>query len=94
MHGSIGYELDPGVASDTFLAFMLEENNPTIEKSIIEIGTKVQSIPHQGEVPQTFETIERIEARPELNEIKANTKLTHTVIGILILFILGEWIQN
>lgn len=76
---SIGYELGPGVASDTFLAFMLEENNLTIEKSIIEIGTKVQSIPHQGEVPQTFETIERIEARPELNEIKANTKLIHTV---------------
>ena len=76
---SIGYELSPGVASDTFLACILEENNPTIEKSIIEIGTKVQSIPHQGEVPQTFETIERIDARPELNEIKANTKLTHTI---------------
>jgi len=76
---SIGYELGPGMASDTFLAFNIEENNPTIEKSIIEIGTKVQSIPHQGEVPQTFETIERIEARPELNEIKANTKLTHIV---------------
>ena len=76
---SIGYELGPGVASDTLLAFMLEENNPSIEKSIIEIGTKVQSIPQQGEMPQTFETIEMIEARPELNEIKANTILPHTV---------------
>ncbi len=67
------------MASDTFLSFKLEENNPSIEKSIIEIGTKVQSIPQQGEMPQTFETIERLEARPELNEIKANTKLPHTV---------------
>ena len=32
---SIGYELGPGVASDTLLAFMLEENNPSIEKTII-----------------------------------------------------------
>ena len=76
---SIGYELGPGAASDTFLAFNVEENNPSIEKSIIQMGTKVQSIPQQGETSQTFETIETIEARPELNEIKANTKLPHTV---------------
>ena len=39
----------------------------------------MQSIPQQGETPQTFETIEMIEARPELNEIKANTIVSHTV---------------
>jgi hypothetical protein len=76
---SIGYELGPGVASDTYLAFKLEENNPSVQKSIIGIGTKVQSIPQQGEMPQTFETIEKIEARPELNEIKAKSKVPHTV---------------
>jgi len=76
---SIGYELGSGVASDTFLSFKVEENNSTIEKSIIQIGTKVQSIPQQGEMPQTFETVEKIEASPELNEIKAKTKLPHTV---------------
>jgi hypothetical protein len=76
---SIGYELGPGAASDTLLAFMLEENNPGIAKSIIEIGTKVQSVPQQGETLQTFETIERLEARPELNQIKANTRLPHIV---------------
>ena len=76
---SIGYELSPGVASDTLLAFMLEENNPSIEKTIIPIGTKVQSVPHQGEIPQTYETIEMIEARPELNELKANTIVAYTV---------------
>jgi hypothetical protein len=76
---SVGYELAPGAASDTFLAFNVEENNPSVENSIISIGTKVQSIPQQEEMPQTFETIEMIEARPELNEIRANTKLPHTV---------------
>src|SRR5215208_1923243 len=76
---SVGYELGSGVASDTLLAFMVEENNPSIEKTIIQVGTKVQSIPHQGEIPQTFETIEMIEARPELNEIKANTVVAHTI---------------
>jgi hypothetical protein len=76
---SIGYELSPGVASDTLLSFKLEENNTSVLKSIIEKGTKVQSIPQQDEMPQTFETIERIEARPELNEIKARTSLPHMV---------------
>ncbi len=36
----------------------------------IDIGTKVQSIPGPGEQAQTFETIEKIEARAEWNAIK------------------------
>src|SRR5215211_167529 len=40
---SIGYELGPGVAASTFLAFTLEDTPSLIEKTIIEEGTKVQS---------------------------------------------------
>lgn len=36
----------------------------------IPIGTKVQSIPGQGELPQTFETLEEIEARTAWNAIR------------------------
>jgi predicted phage baseplate assembly protein len=36
----------------------------------IPIGTKVQSIPGQGELPQTFETLEAIEARTAWNAIR------------------------
>src|SRR5215831_18391868 len=37
---------------------------------IIDIGTKVQSVPGPGETAQTFETIEKIEARAEWNAIR------------------------
>jgi hypothetical protein len=66
---SVGYELRPGVAASTHLAFTIQEG-AVIEKTSIAIGTKVQSIPEQGEMPQTFETMEEIEARPEWNELK------------------------
>jgi hypothetical protein len=79
MARSVGYELSPGVASDTLLAFKIEENSAQIEKSIIEKGTKLQSIPRQGEMPQIYETIETIEARPELNEIHARTKIPNFI---------------
>lgn len=63
----IGYELNPGVAADTYLAFTLEDSKNKQQKITIDIGTKVQSIPAQGQLPQTFETTEKIEAKPEWN---------------------------
>jgi hypothetical protein len=82
----IGYELSPGVAASTYLAFTLEkppavQNSTTApetfsaslgipSKTIIEKGTKVQSIPGPGEQAQVFETVEEIEARPELNTMR------------------------
>jgi hypothetical protein len=75
----IGYRLRPGVAAETYLAFTLQEPPPQSassdpkqatgvpEKITLDIGIKVQSIPGPDEKPQTFETIETIEARPEWN---------------------------
>ena len=66
----LGYELAPGVAAETHLAFALE-NAPEAPSSVkIVEGTKVQSVPGQDELPQTFETVEEIEARPIWNELK------------------------
>jgi hypothetical protein len=67
---SIGYELSPGVAASTYLAFMLEDTPVTPKLVPIDKGAKVQSLPGPGEQPQTFETIERIEARREWNALK------------------------
>ena len=67
---SIGYELRPGVAAGTFLAFTMEDSPGVAEKAMVDVGTKVQSIPAQGQMPQIFETIEKIEARHEWNSIK------------------------
>ena len=66
----VKYELKPGVAADTYLAFTLEDAPGSPDKVTISIGTKVQSLPNPGEEPQVFETIEEIEARARWNAIK------------------------
>ena len=70
---SIGYEVRPGVAAGTYLAFELETTPGSPEKVTLAVGTKAQTIPGQDELPQTFETIEAIEARPEWNRLKVKT---------------------
>jgi len=40
-----------------------------LPSTIIPIGTQVQSIPGPGQMPQTFETVAQISARPEWNTI-------------------------
>jgi hypothetical protein len=74
----IGYELRPGSAASTYLAFTMEEPKvfgnqvvPGIPESItLEPGIKVQSVPGPGESVQTFETIEKIECRGKWNNIR------------------------
>jgi predicted phage baseplate assembly protein len=72
---SIGYELRPGVAASTYLAFTLEtpKDAPPV-KTKIGVGTKAQSIPKQDETPQLFETVEEIEARGDWNELRPQTR--------------------
>lgn len=62
----IGYKLRPGVAASTFLAFTLEQGHE-VE---IPAGTRAQSLPGPGELPQPFETSEPLLARAEWNAIK------------------------
>lgn len=64
----VGYTLRPGVSATVYPAFMME---PGYNKGgEIPKGTRAQSIPGSGEMPQFFETSERIEAREEWNELK------------------------
>lgn len=66
----IGYEPRPGVAGGTYLAFTLEDGPGSPESIPIGAGVKVQSIPGPGELPQTYETMETIEAQPEWNAMR------------------------
>jgi len=66
----IGYELKPGVAASTLLAFTVDDAVGAPGVATVDIGVKVQSIPGHDEKPQTFETIEKIEARVEWNAMK------------------------
>ncbi|MCS6287642.1 MAG: putative baseplate assembly protein [Nitrospira sp.] len=75
----LGYRLGPGLAAATHLAFTMEEASGVPEQPItLAVGTKVQSVPGPNEQPQTFETIEAIEARAEWNALRA--QLTETQV--------------
>lgn len=69
MARSIGYELRPGVAAGTYLAFTLETAKGSPPSAQIKIGTRAQSIPGQDELPQVFETTEEIKARVAWNAL-------------------------
>lgn len=90
----IGYELAPGVAASTWLAFSLQEvpGMPALaaDPVTIPVGVKVQSVPGQDELPQTFETVEPVEARVEWNAIPAQTTLSwHPKFGDKALWLAG-----
>jgi hypothetical protein len=66
---SIGYELNPGVAASTWLAFTVEDADGAPGYANIDKGTKMQSIPGPDEKPQVFETIGPLFARKEWNQL-------------------------
>ncbi len=61
----VGYQLRPGVAASVYLAFTLDKDYQ-VE---IPTGTRAQSLPAPGELPQPFETSEPLEARAEWNTL-------------------------
>ena len=67
---AIGYELNPGVAAGTFLAFTVEDAPGVPGVASVPEGTRIQSIPGQDQLPQTFETVEAIEARADRNTLR------------------------
>ena len=92
----INYQLRPGVAASTYLAFTLEDAPGALGQAIatgttaqiapeplppitIDVGIKVQSIPGPGEQAQTFETVEKIEARSDWNAMKPRLSQPQTI---------------
>jgi len=66
MASLIGYRLRPGVAASVYLAFTIE-NGFDVE---IPKGTRAQSLPGPGELPQPFETSEPLKARSAWNTLR------------------------
>jgi len=75
----VGYALRPGVAATVYLAFEMEKGS----QEEIPIGTRAQSIPGPGELPQAFETSEALPARAEWNALKPRQTLPQyiTLLG-------------
>jgi len=60
----IGYRPASGVAASTHLAFTLQEiPGVSTDPITIPVGTRVQSVPGQDEIAQTFETVAAAPAR-------------------------------
>ncbi len=86
----IGYELRPGVAASTTLAFTLETGPGTPGRATIPEGTRAQSLPGQDETPQVFETTGAIEARAGWQELTARqTRPFQPVRGTV-----GLWLEG
>jgi predicted phage baseplate assembly protein len=70
----IDYRARPGVAAGAYLAFTIQDapGAPDLAAQPVTLaaGLKVQSLPAQGALPQTFETVDAIEARPEWNAMR------------------------
>ena len=90
----VGYRPRPGLAASTYLAFTVEQGH----RLSIPEGTKAQSVPGQGELPQTFETSDALEARAEWSQIsprRTAPQLTPTpdqtsgIAGALSLYLKG-----
>ena len=63
----IDYQLAPGVAATTKLAFTLERET----RALIPVRSRVQSVPAAGEKPQKYETLAALEADARLNRLRA-----------------------
>lgn len=77
----IGYQPAPGVGASVYLSFMLQAatglpTDPSTTAITIPKGTQVQSVPAQGQTPQTFETSADILAKADWNALAVQTGVT------------------
>jgi predicted phage baseplate assembly protein len=63
--GLVGYALRPGVSASVFLAYTLEQSS----QATIPAGSRVQNVPAQGTLPQSFETSGDLDARGVWNNL-------------------------
>ena len=74
----IRYQPSPGVSASVYLAFTLSAapglpTDPTTGAVTIPAGTTVQSVPGQGQTPQSFQTSADINAKPSWNALAVQT---------------------
>ena len=90
----VGYTLRPGVAASVFLAYTMDDNSEPVE---IPVGSRAQSVPAPVksstdaaaqsapppvELPQSFETSEKIEARKEWNDLKPRVARPQNITAV------------
>ncbi|NEQ30829.1 MAG: hypothetical protein F6K04_07485, partial [Leptolyngbya sp. SIO4C5] len=78
----IGYQLRPGVAASTPLAFTLDTAPTSPPQITLAAGTKVQSIPGKDEQAQMFETVNAIAARTAWNAMRPRLTQPQTAASL------------
>ncbi|MDI1292340.1 MAG: putative baseplate assembly protein [Methylobacter sp.] len=78
----IGYQPRPGVSASVFLGYTLDDKLK--EQALIGKGTRAQSIPGPGELPQSFETSEDLQARAAWNNLKPRMSRPQTVYSLFL----------
>lgn len=87
---SVGYELNPGVAASTYLAFFVEESAGAPPETRIPTGTQILSIPGEDELPQTYETVEDFVARSAWNRLRPVLKDAQIMSpGVTVIYLAG-----
>ena len=76
----VGYGLRPGVAATVYLAYTIESTHRA--PVAITPGTRAQSLPAPGELPQSFETSDMLEARATWNELRPRMAQTQTTASV------------
>jgi hypothetical protein len=90
----IGYQPAPGVASSVYLAFTLKAApgfapDPSTPPITIPAGTQVQSVPAQGQKPQTFETSADILAKADWNALPVQSAVPFIPPGVTSVYLSG-----
>lgn len=90
MAREIGYELSPGVAASVYLSFTVDDAQGAPGVSTIPAGTKVQSIPPQRKLPQTFETSQELVGYKEWNALRPRLSQNQNLVtGISEIYLKG-----
>lgn len=81
---AIGYELNPGVAAGTHVAFSVDDAEGSPTEASVPAGTQIQSIPsEQDELPQTFETTDDLTAHLSWNAMRPRLKHPQTLTATM-----------
>lgn len=82
----VGYALRPGVASTGYLAYTIEEDRSVTPPKGMEVtipaGSRAQSVPGPGDLPQPFESADDLHARTAWNKLQPRMSRPQTAESI------------
>ena len=82
----IGYKPRPGVAASVYFAYTLEKDNAVD----VAAGSRAQSIPGPGEMPQSFETSTLLKAKDTWNNLQPRlTKPSQLTVDMKTIYVQG-----